>query len=698
MSGATCSGAGKVRAGHLALAACLYVRQSSLRQVLENTESGRRQYELQRQAIALGWPEDRIRVIDEDQGRSGSSSAGRRGFRELMASVAAGEVGIVLSLEISRLGRNSADLQRLFHVASLTSTLILDEAGIHDPNDSSDRLLLGIKGSMFEFELQGIRQRLIGGQRSKARRGELKLPLPVGLVYDAQDRVVLDPDRSLVEAVNLLFETFRRTGSAMQTVKWYRKQGLALPSRPLRGNRDVRWSVPNHSQVRRFLRNPRYAGCYAYGRTTSRLGPDGVVTYKSMPREQWQVCLPDSHAGYIGWEEYCRNQETLKRNALSFAPGAARQAAPRHGAALLQSRVLCGRCGERMKGRYSPARPDRGQKRDVRHYVCTRDQTVHGGKTCQSMRAEAIDAAVSDFVVQAVNLENVALTLAVEQRVREDFRQADRQRQNRIEALRHAADLARRRYCEVDPSNRLVAATLESEWNARLRELQQARAERARQAKAFEAGMSEEQIAKVRALASDFGTAWNAPSTGNADRKRLLGHLIEDATLTREKYLARIELRMRGGKALALDPVELPRPQAHVRKTPAETVGTLSTLVPAMSDAAAAKELNRRGCRSWDGTAFSKRRVTNLRVYQGWPSHLEHRREQLRAKGWQTARELASKLGVNRATLQAQARHGKRFERTAIQVDKRTYAMYRPLEPDGPGTEQGEDTDATGRA
>lgn len=221
--------------------------------------------------------------------------------------------------------------------------------------------------------------------------------------------------------------------------------------------------MPNHSQVRRFLRNSRYAGCYAYGRTTSRLGPDGVVTYKSMPREQWQVCLPDSHAGYISWEEYCRNQETLKRNALSFAPGAGRQAAPRHGAALLQSRVLCGRCGERMKGTYSPARPERGQKRDVRHYVCTRDQTVHGGKTCQSMRAEGIDAAVPDFVVQALSLENVALALAVEQRVREDFRQADRQRQNRIEALRHAADLARRRYCEVDPTNRLVAATLESE-------------------------------------------------------------------------------------------------------------------------------------------------------------------------------------------------------------------------------------------
>lgn len=195
-----------------------------------------------------------------------------------------------------------------------------------------------------------------------------------------------------------------------------------------------------------------------------------------------------------------------------------------------------------------------------------------------------------------------------------------------------------------------------------------------RKGQPFEAGVSEEQVARVRALASDFGTAWNAPSTGHADRKRLLGHLIEDATLTREKYLARIELRMRVGKALALDPVELPRPQAHVRKTPAETVGALSALVPALSDAAAARELNRRGFRSWDGAAFSTRKVTHLRVYQGWPSHLEHRREQLRAKGWRTARELASERGMKPATSQSQARNGRRFERTAIHVDKATRA------------------------
>ncbi len=696
MSHTVCSGAGKVLPEHLELQACLYVRQSSLRQVLENTESGRRQYDLRRQATALGWPAERIHVIDEDQGKSGAGSAGRSGFQELMARVAAGEVGLVLSLEISRLGRNSADLQRLFHVAALTNTLILDEAGVHDPSNGSDRLLIGIKGTVFEFELQSIRHRLLEGQRSKARRGELKLPLPVGLVYDAQDQVVLDPDRSVVEAVKLVFETFQRTGSAMQTVKWYRQQELALPSRPLRGDRELRWSVPNHSQVRRFLKNPRYAGCYAYGRTVSRQRPDGSLGYQRLPPEKWQVCLPKAHVGYFSWEQYVRNQETLRRNARSFGPSGTRQAAPRNGAALLQSQVLCGRCGERMKGRYRPARPGRGQK-DARLYVCVRDTTVHGGKICQSMRGEGIDAAVAAFVIEAVSLENVALALAVEEQVREDFRQADRQRRNRIEALRHVADLARRRYFEVDPGNRLVAATLESEWNASLRGVEQAREDRARQARAFEAGLSDEQVAGVQALASDFGKAWNAPSTGNADRKRLLRCLIEDVTLTREGYRVRIEVRMRGGKALALDPVDLPRPMAQLRKTPAETVEALSTLLPAMTDAAAAKELNRRGCRSWNGKAFTQRKVTNLRISQGWPSHLELRREQLRAKGWQTAPELASKLEMKAQTLRAQARRGKRFQRKVIQVDKRIFTMYRPIRGSARDPDPRKGSHATGK-
>ena len=269
----------KVKPYHLAREACLYVRQSSLKQVETNTESAHRQYGLRRNAIALGWSEDRIRVIDDDQGKSGASSADRSGFRDLMARIAAGEVGIVLSLEISRLARNNHDWSQLLQVARIADTLILDEAGVHDPGDSSDKLLLDIKGTISEYELEGIKARLIGGQRSKAARGELRIPLPIGLDYDEDGKVALDGDQQIVAAIGLVFQAFRDKGSAMAAAKWFRAEGLRLPSRPRMGpaRGELRWSLPDHSRLRRILKNPRYAGAFSYGRTTQRRQADGSL-------------------------------------------------------------------------------------------------------------------------------------------------------------------------------------------------------------------------------------------------------------------------------------------------------------------------------------------------------------------------------------------------------------------------------------
>ena len=386
----------KIAPHHLEREACLYVRQSSLRQVAENTESTRRQYGLSRKAMALGWPTECIRVIDDDQGKSGAYSGNRSGFRDLMARIAAGEVGIVLGLEVSRLARDNADWHQLLRIAGIADTLILDETGIYDPNDSNDRLLLGFKGSFSEFELQGIKARLLGGQRSAAARGALKMLLPIGLAYDHKDEVVFDPDRSIIDAIRQVFESFRRRGSAMAVVKWMHRENITLPSRPRRGptRGELRWALPSFAQVGRILKNPRYAGAFVYGRNRVQRRGDGTGRVRVVPMGEWEVCIPDAHVGFIDWEEYLRNQATMTSNAQAFLGSGPRTAAPREGAALLQSRVLCGHCGRRMSPTYTNARPSRDAPACY-HYVCKEPLVRYGRKTCQSVLGNRVPASGS---------------------------------------------------------------------------------------------------------------------------------------------------------------------------------------------------------------------------------------------------------------------------------------------------------------
>ena len=669
----------KVAEHHRAREACLYIRQSSPQQVLHHSESAHRQYGLRQRAIALGWPEERIRTIDDDQGISGEHSGNRSGFRDLMDRIASGGVGIVLSIEVSRLCRNAADWQRLLQIAAFSDTLILDEDGLYDPNDSNDKLLMGFKGAISEYEMQSIRARLIGGQRSKARRGALKILLPVGLAYDDRDEVVFDPDRTIVEAVCLVFATFRRTGSAMQTLKWFRNNAVKLPSQPCRKHRgDIVWSLPTHSQILSILHNPRYAGCFVYGRTRARKLPDGSRRSCHLRMEDWQVRIPEAHAGYIDWDEYCRNQVTLANNRSGFASGQGRQPAPRHGMALLQSRVICGCCGHRMAVLYTAARPQHG-KAARWYYSCENNRARHGERACQSVRGETVDAAVSDFIVTAVNRENIALALAVREQVRADFAAADRQHVNCIEALRTQADMARRRYLVVDPSNRQVAASLEAEWNARLEAHSRAIGERERLRKTHERVMSDEQDERIMGLAHDFARVWNASAIDNIDRKRLLGLLVEDTTLTREGYRVNIGLRLRGGKTHTLQ-AELPRPYCmEMERMPSnEVMLELEALVNAAWDnRAAAQELNRRGHRDAQGDPFTERRIQGFRKRRNWPGCTELHRARLREQGYVAARDLASSMGIHREAVRQRAHRKQGIEASRFSVGLRNFAMYR---------------------
>ena len=410
----------KVQASHLKRSAYLYVRQSTLRQVFENTESTKRQYGLRQRAVALGWAEDRIIVIDSDLGLSGASSD-REGFQRLVAEVGMGHAGIVLGLEVSRLARNSMDWHRLLEICALTATLICDEDGVYDPAHFNDRLLLGLKGTMSEAELHVLRARLQGGILSKARRGELEMRPPVGLVYTPEGSLVLDPDRQVQHCVRWLFDTFERTGSACATVWAARAEQLVFPRRCARGPHkgELMWDSLNHSQVLRALHNPRYAGAFAYGRCHTLRTIDGRTRLRRMPRDEWVTLIPGVHPGYISWETFERNQARLREGAQAI--GADRRRGPaREGPALLQGLVLCGRCGQRMTVRYRQR-----QGHPEPEYVCQRNGISLALPLCQRVPGAGIDKAIGALLIEAVNPVALEVTLTVQRELQLRLDEAD---------------------------------------------------------------------------------------------------------------------------------------------------------------------------------------------------------------------------------------------------------------------------------
>ena len=532
---------------HLARTAYLYVRQSTLRQVLTNTESATRQYALRQRAIALGWPAEQVVTIDCDQGQSGASAADREGFQRLVAEVGMGRAGIVLGLEVSRLARNNADWHRLLEICALSGTLICDEDGLYDPGEFNDRLLLGLKGTMSEAELHFIRARLRGGQLSKARRGELKMPLPVGLVYDPADRVVLDPDASVRDAISHLFTVFARTGSARAVVQDFARDGLLFPVRIRKGARkgELTWTSLGHWQVLRALHNPRYAGAFAYGRRREARTPDGKKTFLTVPREQWTALFTDAHPGYLTWEQFEANQQLLLANAA--AHGQERDRGPaREGSALLQGLAICGRCGRRITVRYHVRRGIQ-----IPDYECVRACIDTGGPRCLTVPGAAVDTAVGQLLLDTVTplALDVALSVQTELETRAD--EADTLRRRHVERTRQHADLARRRYLAVDPNNRLVADSLEADWNDALRALRAAEDDYDTAAAKAAETLSEQNKARIRSLATDFPALWSDPATPPRERKRMTRLVIEDITLAKTDQI-HLHVRFRGGTTTSL--------------------------------------------------------------------------------------------------------------------------------------------------
>jgi DNA invertase Pin-like site-specific DNA recombinase len=634
--------------------------------VFENSESTKRQYDLRQRAVALGWSIEQVIVIDSDLGQSGASAVDRAGFQRLVTEVSLGHAGVVMGLEVSRLARNSTDWHRLLEICALADVLIVDEDGVYDPAHFNDRLLLGLKGTMSEAELHVMRARLRGGLLNKARRGELVGRLPIGFVYDNTGRVRMDPDARVQDMVHQLFRTFSQTGSAMATVKAFREQGLQFPHRSYGklNKGDVLWSPLQHTRVLWILHHPRYAGAYCFGRARIRMMPDGREIYARLPREEWIALIHDAHEAYITWEQFEQNQRRLRENAQALGDERQR-GAPREGPALLQGLAVCAVCGERMTIRYHV----RGDRR-VPDYLCQRRGIAAGKPICQLVNGGPVDEAIGKLLVDAVTPVTLEVALAVQKELENRCDESDRLRRQEVERARYEADLARRRFMHVDPGNRLVADSLEAEWNQTLRALSDAQERYERQKQTDGAALSDKQRASVMALAKDFPRLWKDPRTPDRERKRMVRLLIADVTLLKGANL-RAQVRFNGGATRTLH-LSIPKSAWQMRMPAPSIVAEVDTLLDDHTEAEIAELLNQKGLTSGTGKRFHRLIVRRMRYDYG----LKSRYKRLRARGLLTIPEMAKLLRVCNTTIKLWRRAGLL---TAYRYDdKNQYLFERP--------------------
>ena len=664
----------KVRPEHLKRNAYLYIRQSTARQVLEHQESTRRQYALEMRARELGWSPDRIIVIDSDLGQSGVSAVDRKGFQRLITEVTLDNVGIVLGLEVSRLARNNSDWHRLLELCGLTNTLILDEDGLYDPCDFNDRLLLGLKGTFSEAELHVISSRLRGGIINKAKRGELKMCLPTGFVFDNDDKIVLDPDKQVQEAIKLVFETFHRTGSSMSVLKHFRKEGVLFPrrSRAKANKGEIIWEHLHHTRVLNILHNPHYAGAYAYGKSLWRKCADGHMSCKRRDKSQWLVLLKDSHEGYISWEQYEANERQLNMWYLARSGGCQQKTPPREGPALLQGLAICGICGNRMSVEY---RNRYGRKNDPT-YTCKHDQLRYGLKSCQSFLGDGVDKAITELIKDAVTPMVLKVTLKVYDELQQRYEETDKIRRLQVGRAKYEADLAQRRYMQVDPDNRLVAENLEDDWNKKLVALNKANQHYEKLRQADQLNLSNQNRDDIFALVKDFPKLWQNPNISNRDRKQMIRLIIEDVTLIKGDKNIAMHIRFKGGATKSLS---IPKPILYYEKIKAdpELIRQIDQLLDHHVTHEIADILNKKGFTTGTG-----KKLTGVLVYNIQRNNrLKTRFQRLREKELLTQKELAKMLNTRENNLWFWREKG--WLTAYVYNDKNQY-LFEPIGKDHP--------------
>jgi DNA invertase Pin-like site-specific DNA recombinase/predicted DNA-binding transcriptional regulator AlpA len=620
----------KITASHLGRRALIYVRQSTLAQVRNNTESTARQYGQSELAARLGWAAADIEVIDTDLGLSGQLAEGRAGFKEVVGRVCLGEAGAIFGLEVSRLARSSADLAKLLELARLTDTLVIDADGVYDLSDINDRMLLGLKNQMAEVELHILGSRMDKAKRSAAARGELQLPLPAGFVRDDEAAIAIDPDQEVQAAVSDLFTAFTATGSAYGVVGAF--AGRRFPRRSQAG--ELTWAPLTYDRVLKVLSNPAYAGAYVFGRRRSRrvVAADGRITRRSsnVPRAEWETTLVGQHPGYITWDQFLANEAKLAANNTNTGARPVRE-----GAALCQSIIHCGGCGRPMNIHYVHGRPS---------YECGRGRADHATTPgCRSITAATIDPAVVTCLLAALSGEEVGLALAAAGEVTDRRARAVRAAELAVDRARYEAGRAERTLLACEPENRLVARTFEGRLEAKLQELAEAQTTLTT-ITAAKAPLPPR--AELEAAVATLGGLWSAPTTTDRDRKRLLRTLIADVTILpgSDPATVHIGVRWRSGASEELVAERVTNICAARRSAP-EVIDLVRRLGPATDNATLAQQLNSAGHRTGTGRVFDADAVRLVRrSYRIPPAGLL-------TPGEASVADVSARLGVSRSTI-----------------------------------------------
>jgi DNA invertase Pin-like site-specific DNA recombinase len=637
----------KIRPSHLERAAYVYVRQSTMHQVREQREGQRRQYALADRARELGFRE--VVVIDDDLGRSGSGSVERRGFGRLLEAVCGGMVGAVLALEASRLARNNRDWHHLIDLCTLTDTLVVDHDGVYDSRRLNDRLLLGLKGTMSEFELGLLRQRAQEALRQMIRRGEVLWEVPVGYERTPDNRCEMTADRQVQEAIRGVFAKFQELGSARQVLLWYRQEQIPLPVRRRGPEGGVRWRLPGYPRILAVLQNPIYAGAFTHGRTCTKTvvveGRARKTAGHAVAREEWPILLRDHHAGYISWDQYLRNQEQLSANAAMR--GLMTQGAAKQGPALLAGLLRCRRCGRKLHVSYS------GVGGRVPRYHCRGGQINHGVEWCISFGGLRVDEAVAAVVLDALQPLGVQAALDAWDELAKQEDEKHRALRLALQKAEYEVDRARRQYDAVEPENRLVAAELEGRWNEALAQVA-ALKQRLAESERSEAAPSEAERRRLLELGEDLRQLWSHPSAPVALKKRILRTVLEEIVVDLREDPGQIVLQLHwvGG---VHSPLILRRSARGDRrgKTERAVVDLVRELAKVCSDPAIARILNRLGYRTGAQNTWTEARVRSLRGYQKIPAF-----DRTADRAWLTLAEAAAQLGVSPTVVRRLLREG----------------------------------------